>query len=902
MRAIVLATAICLSAVGISSASDSQAAVRQPINIPPQDLRPALQTLAKEHDFQLVYRSEFVRDVRTAGAVGELTTEEALTRLLQGTGLTHRRLDDKTMTIVPLLSSKRGDDVVMGEVQEPHVSRVEQDESLWSRFRLAQLEQEQGARDTPQQRNGEEASDKKRTPLIGEVIVTATKREERLQDVPISVAVVGNQDIERRGLIGMEDYLRSIPGVNQMDKGGVDNAIVIRGISTSAEAQNTIVGSGATVATYFDETPITGSVGMGQGGGIDVRPVDIDRIEVLRGPQGTAWGNASLGGAMRIIPVKPELDDFSAKLAGSVSNTEGEGSENWMAQGVINAPVVKDKFAVRLVGYRYDESGFYRNVAGLDAPTIAMAENFGLGDYVRDHIEDDRGHMVSTGGRVAALWQATDKLNLSLNFLTQDIEQDGTPVAMVGGGFEQARVPIAPQGRVRGEAGEVADTDMDLVNLVMSYDFRWAELKAIASWVDSGQGFAQGWGLPFAFFGPISGTISSDFESFTVETRLASHLDGRFQFLGGLFYEDVKEGFVQTFGDWPGTPETNLFGTNPMFFSEGSRQLDQYAIFGEVSYDLTDKLEATVGGRYFRYEKDERQLFEGGLIEVPLGGGVPVDLDSRESDSTFKATLGYKPTTDSLVYVSWAEGFRLGRPQRPLTSFCDVNGDGIADGTNITIESTRRIDSDFLEQYEVGSKFAFFDRRMVIDAAAYYIEWEGLPILTFARCGGGDVPSSFIANVGAATSKGLDFQASVFVLEGLRLDFGAGYTDAELSEDAPGLGAEKGARLPASPELSANLAVQYDFNLFGQRAFMRVDSFYIGESFSNLPATPDKRAGDYIKVDARTGVEIGALSAEIFVRNLTDEDAFTWRGIVQGGGDFRLRPRTVGVQLGYRFE
>jgi iron complex outermembrane receptor protein len=920
MRVSIAVAVAFLTLGGISAANEANASIKKQTNIPAQGLGAALQTLAQERQLQVVYLSDAVDSLNTTGAVGEFTADEALTKLLSGTGLTYRYLDSNTITVQPLPSRGERDAPAKREGEASvdsspgtggggaHPSEGEGNNakeaqtSFWDRFRLAQADQGTSSNSSTVDKDTQSSNKNSGNRIaLEEVLVTATKREESAQVIPMSISVINNQEIERRGLIGMEDYLRSVPGVNQIDVGPKSNAIVIRGITTSPQAEN--FGSGATVASYFDETPITAAAGLGQGG-IDVRPVDIERIEILRGPQGTAFGSASLGGTMRMIPVKPKLDGFSAKLAAAYSDTSGSGSGNSMIQGVVNIPVVADKFALRAVGYRYLESGFYRNIAGADPATIAIAEPYGLGDFVRGHVQDDVGQIVSTGGRLAALWQATDKLDLSMNFLTQKIEQDGAPESTVGR-YEQTRLPIASQARVRGEAGEVADTHMDLVNLVLNYDLGWAALTSAASWVDSDSAYASDLSRVFPF--PASTTQPSDFKSFTAETRLASKLEGPFQFLGGLYYENLDDSSSQTL-DWPGTPATNplplVFGapaSDPMALFHWTRQLDQRAVFGEASYNLTDKLTATVGMRYFKYEKNERSLQEGGLFGVPLGAGVPVNLDSSEGRSNFKANLSYKPTQDSLLYASWAQGFRLGRPSAGLLpSTCDTNGDGLVDGTSVSIESTRRIDSDFLDNYELGGKFTLFDRRMVVDTAVYHIKWDGLPVNTFAAA----CNLTYTANAGGATSDGVEFQASFFVVEGLRLDFGGGYTKAELSQDAPVQGWHEGDRLPGSPKVSANLAAQYDFDVAGHKAFIRADSFYTGKFYGDLLETPALAAGDYIKVDARAGVAISNLSVELFVRNLTNEDAFTWRGTstfpsVLG---YRLRPRTVGIQLGYSFE
>ncbi len=885
LRSIVLGCMLAVAAPAAMSVSaethPAPAVVNLSIGAIPLDQ--AILQFAQQTGLQVsFYRSDVAPGLKSPALQGKYQPEEALKLLLANSGLQYKFFDERTVAI----RTKGAGPIAWDAAKNMNVAQAGDGahNSGISSGTIGEFD-EQSSNDNNKSSPTEQ---------LQEIVVTAQKREERLQDVPMSIAVIGNQNIERRGLIGMEDYLRSIPGVNQIDR-GADNAIVIRGITTAPQSENFF--SGTTVASYFDETPITAAAGIGAGG-IDVRPVDIERIEVLRGPQGTTFGDASLGGAMRVIPVKPKLDAFSAKLAADYSNTGRGGNNNSMVQGVLNLPIVSNRFALRAVGYRYDESGFYRNIAGDDPSTIAIAESRGLGGFVRGFVQDHVGEAVSTGGRLSALWRATDKLDISLNYLTQKIEQDGRPEVNLGK-YEQTRIPIAPQGRLRGEQGEVNDTEMDLYNAVLNYDMGWAKLTTVSSWIDGGSAYASDFSSALRF--PASSTVVSGFESFSAEARLASKLLGRFQFLGGVYYEDVQNDFLQTY-DWPGAPTPSPLGTNPVGVSERDRSQDQKAVFGEATYGLTDKLSMTVGGRFFKYEKGERILRrEGGIFGVPLGGSVRQDLDSSDDRSSFKANLTYKPTQDILLYTAWAQGFRLGRPDVGATpSLCDRDGDGVVDGSNVTMESTRIIDSDFLDNYEIGGKFALFDRRMVVDASVYHIRWDGLPFRsTIGNC-------AYTDNAGAATSDGVELQASVSVRRGLRLDFGAGYTKAELAEDAPGLlpPAFKGDRLPGSPKLSANLSAQYEFAILGRNAFVRLDSFYTGKFYGDLQQSLFTEAGNYTKVDLRTGVAIGHLGLELFVRNLTDESAFTWRGLTNANASFgyRLRPRTTGVAVRYSFD
>ncbi len=865
---------VMLSVAPLPAAAQAQMV---PFDIAPQSLADTLLQISRQSNIGVMAPAGLTGGRSVQGIHGKMSVEEALMQALKGTDLKYRAASDGSFVIEDSSSSGTSSRPKQkGEAPSP--SHSVQTAGLNS---AAQTSFTSPTDNVPSH--------------IEEVVVTATKRAASVRDVPMSIAVIGNQDIERRGLIGMEDYLRSIPGVNQIDVGGRDNAIVIRGITTSPANEN--AASGATVATYFDETSITGGAGL-SAGGIDIRPVDIERIEVLRGPQGTSFGDASLGGVLRIIPKKPDLNEWSGKVSGSYSNTERYGGDNSMVQGVLNIPVIPGKLAIRAVAYQFDESGAYRNIVGNDAATIARAQTYGLGSLVQGYIRNDIGRMLSEGGRLAVLWAPADNLDVSFNYLRQTIKQDGWPVSDVGS-YLQSHIPASPLWSVRGQDGELADTKIDLWNATVNYNFGWAKLTSIASMVESGS-ISVNTGI---FPPPYSTTNISKFKSITEETRLVSQLDGPFQFLSGIFYENTKDrGPSDTY--WPGTAATNPYSTNPILFNETDRNLVQYAFFGEASYNLTDKLTATVGARYFNYDKDEISLREGAFAgNIPIGSGVRTTVQKDEGGPIYKANLSYKPVDDSLLYASFSQGFRLGRPTAGVISTCDANNDGIVDGTNVTVASTRSINSDSLDNYEVGAKSSFFDQRLVLDATAFHIDWNGLPTSVLISCSG--LSRTYIANAGSATSDGGEIQASLMVAEGLRADFGAAYTHANLSRAVPALGVPNGARLPGSPTFSANMSLQYEFRVSGHKAFVREDSLYTGAFYGDLLQTPGLRAGDYFKMDARAGIQIAKTNIELYVKNVMNENAFTWRGAFGGTNPFagyQLRPRTIGIQVGYIIE
>ena len=206
--------------------------------------------------------------------------------------------------------------------------------------------------------------------VLEEIVVTATKRgDTSTLDIPASISVANEDQISKRGLVGMDDFLRTLPSTNFLDRGAGRNGIIIRGVTASPQDD-------IAVGVYIDETPVTG-LGSIASGNPDLKYVDMQRIEVLRGPQGTLYGDGSIAGTVRVIPNAPDLNDFSAEIAGSASSTADLGGRNTTARAVLNLPVVEDKFAIRIVGYDYDNSGYYENIAGDSADKAIWADAFG---------------------------------------------------------------------------------------------------------------------------------------------------------------------------------------------------------------------------------------------------------------------------------------------------------------------------------------------------------------------------------------------------------------------------------------------------------------------------------------------------------------------------------------------
>ncbi len=847
------------------------------LDIAAQPLEAALLEFSKQTGLQLVVPTGSLPAHTTRPVTGNMPLQAALNLLLSDTNLTYKLVGNRTITIVPPKNplSANYDDAAAIPLQAA---------ASKAGVRLAQAGSEQNKNGIPQQTKA--ATEQS----VQEVLVTATKRTERLQDVPASIAVLTAEDIERRGLVHAEDYLRGIPGASQSYAYG-GQAVVIRGIETAVYAQG--FGAGTTTATYFGETPTTGTGGFHGGSNVDIKLVDIQRVEVLRGPQGTAFGSSSLGGAVRTIPVAPKLDRFEGRLGAGYSMTSGTGGENYMFQGVGNIPLIAGKLAIRGAAYAFSDSGYYRNRAGSD-PTFQanVVAPLNVSSLATD--EDEVGAYYASGGRISALFQATDDLRFTLTYLSQKNQTDGWPLQNIGE-YEQAVLRVAPEFVHRGQNGGYYDTTIDLANGVAEYDLQWADLLATYSYVKSEASLA----LPYTIFGQPKQSLSfgstTPHREYVGEIRLATKLSGAWNFLAGIYGEKIKRDIDERY-IWDGNLAQSLVpGVRFLGVVADDDDLEQKAAFGEVSWQFLPRFTLTGGIRAYKYDRSVFTDRTGPLF----GAGVVLRRGIDASGTNLRANLSYKPSDNALVYAGWAEGFRLGKPQGGANpAQCDLDGNGVIDGTNMTIEQSQFVDSDSVGSYELGAKFATPNRRLSVDAAVFRVEWSGIPVSFRPPC-----LSIFTANAGVARSDGVEFQASFRPTAPVRIDFGGSYINARLTEDAPGIGAFAGNRLPGSPKVNANLGLQYEFDIGGRNASLRADTIYVSSLFISLPGRPTTEAGDYVKLDLSGRIALERINVDLYVRNVTNEDAFTSRSNFRPETliGYRLRPRTVGMQLVYDF-
>jgi outer membrane receptor protein involved in Fe transport len=487
---------------------------------------------------------------------------------------------------------------------------------------------------------------------IDEIVVTATRRATSLNDTAISIAAIGGEEISSRGLTEMNDYLRTVPGVTMLSSGVGQNVIVIRGLGVRPQSESST--AGPSVGVYFGEV----SLGAASSGGSnpDLRMVDLEHVEILRGPQGTLFGSSALAGVVRNIPHAPKLSELEGSVKAGYSSTGGFGGDNAKYEGTLNIPLIEDVLAVRAVAYHHDTSGYIKNIAGTQLATdgvilngistAATAAAFGSGNLYQD--ENDIGAATYTGGRISALWAPTDQLNITLQYITQKAEQDSLEyVQQNTGGYTQAALQVGINTPFDSTGGE---DDISITNLVVEYDFGWANFLSSTVQFDNDSSYVYE-GSPDFGGTPSIQPILTAYEAFTQEFRLVSQSEGELQYVVGAYYEDSESK-----EDVDIYITADAFAANPLVadqFNNGTTK--QLSFYAELSYEFSEQWMLTGGVRRFDYERELHYF-----LDSPLFGSADSAETVDEKGESFKLNLSYSPSDDALIYLQWSEGFRLG--------------------------------------------------------------------------------------------------------------------------------------------------------------------------------------------------------------------------------------------------
>jgi outer membrane receptor protein involved in Fe transport len=734
--------------------------------------------------------------------------------------------------------------------------------------------------------------------VLEEIVVTATKRSERLRDVPVAVTAITSDQIASRGYTNYADYLNTVPNVWMQDIGPGQTQLYIRGLVAQG-------GGGFPVASYFGEA-VT-SILTNNGGFANLRLVDIDRVEVLRGPQGTLFGANSLAGVIRVVPHAPDLEKFGANVDLRGWSTAHSGDASGHIDGMLNLPVAGDQFALRFVASKDQIAGYIDNVVA-DTPDFDYSGALGAppGTLVipgtAAFTRKDINSMDTWGARVSGLWKPVDQLRVEFSYAAQGVTLDAEPpVQPAVGRYEVSR---QLDNFERGMNKE----DERISQLVINYDFGAATFTSASSYIDLKRFQSRDIGFLAAAAG-LGNQLwafqdSSKGDSFTQEFRLASPGGRALQWLVGAFYSNAKFDLRQFVPDYscPTCLPTVLLGQDFAITTEGApigQKQRQKSIFAEASYDFSPQWTLGVGGRWLKDYLESFSPAADGILASFATGHVDASPPVGGDNSVFNpsAYLRFKPTDAQTVYLQIARGFRSGQVNQALSY--DPNGPCADTAGELGIQPIS--DPDKLWTYELGFKAGWGGGKFSTNAAVFHQKWDGVQLGTSQPCG-----FNGVVNGGDASGDGAEVEMNLRFSQAWSANLSASYVHNEFDRVTPNLGYVKGERVPGAPEQNATAGLQYDFSLGGTwSGYARGDYAYVGEvhyKYGQGASATELVQGGYGLGNLRLALKRDALSVELYCRNVTDKNAAEATGDPsQNGFVYLVRPREVGVELRYAF-
>lgn len=731
--------------------------------------------------------------------------------------------------------------------------------------------------------------------MIDEVVVTATRRESGLQDVPLNISAIGGDELVARGITDFTSLSKSMPGLTLNDsspRAGLSNAWIIRGLNNNGLAFNNVPPTQqAPVSTYINDTPVFANL----------RLKDLERVEVLRGPQGTLYGAGSLGGTLRFIAKRPDFSGFQAEATAGAGQTADSDELNYESDLILNMPL-SEKFATRLhVGI--EEQGGYIDAIGLyeidaeGAPVLADPSDLNDSVAQLQPRKEDINNVTTTSARLSARWRPSEAVDVNFSYHYQEQEADGRDLV--------AYVQAGENGRESAQIiEEPFQSEVDLVSLEIQADLGFATLTSSTSYYDT---TAEGvtdylnlyldLGIYESIYGasprPLhrqEGMNAND--AFVQELRLVSNTDGAIDWIVGGFYVDqdielrneqffpgYQEYFdacVPVHGIWFTTGETVCgLGTitgirNGILVTDESTYLsnvftsyEELSVFGEVTWHATEDFQVTGGLRAFRQEYTTNQ--QAGLLWTPDEPGNRTDSGDAE-DVLFKLNASYDIGESTMIYATVSEGFRRG----------GINGLPETIAGVPTNPELFDFDPDTVLNRELGIKGTIADR-IQYSATLFDMDWEHMQIDASATA----LILQSVDNIGDASSRGVELEMWAHLTDAWQISAGYSYVDTEVEnvDEAPdGLNGlpEVGDPLPGTPEHAANLTIQYFQNLASE---MQIDYALTGAYRSELPAPAAAELADetgeaLTTWDFAATLQVNkAWSIRAFVTNIFDEQA-----------------------------
>ena len=710
---------------------------------------------------------------------------------------------------------------------------------------------------------------------LDEIVVTAQRRAERLQDVPAAITALNGDSLNEMHLQGNADLAQRVPGLSFDVLGPGESTLSIRGLGTA-------YGLAPAVSYYLNETPLDIRTD-GNAGAPDIDFFDVDRIEVLRGPQGTLYGSSAMGGALRILTAQPNPAALAvnAEVGGSYMDRGGAG---YSAKSAINLPLSGDA-AIRLVGTYEHVPGYINRVLpgdyGASPPQVSSS--------VARRIND----VDIKGGRIIGTWKPTDALTITPSLVFSRIDAANRSETFSN----------LPDFTIAEYIATPLTSRLTVGNLAVTYDAGFASIlsssSVISRGVDALRDFTLFWANlapPFGLTYPPnrqgSDLTTSRNSGFVQELRLTSPTDRRLRWVAGVYFSHFRQHSTETINSADFAAEIGQTDSSTLYTFDQAVIDQQAAVFADFTYKILPQLELTVGERYYEL-RDSLENVQADVLAPP---SQPL-VHAKASGNSPRFVLTYRPIGDATLYATAARGYRPGGPNV-----------GLPAGVGCTLNDAYRplYDPDSVWNYEIGAKTELWQRRVSVDVAAYRIDWKNVQqAITDPGCG-----SLFVANAGTAQSKGVEAEINVRPIDALRMWFSGSYTRATYQSIAAAFqdasAVHPGDAVPDVPRRKLNVGGEYTRSLGNYSSFLRLDWSHQGSVPTGFTYNDVRPA--YSNLDAAIGVRGARYEASLYGHNLTNSVGIL--SIAQSTADsygsvFNSRistpPRTIGIDLKLHF-
>lgn len=755
--------------------------------------------------------------------------------------------------------------------------------------------------------------------------ISATRRKGTVQEAPLNITALDGDVMKDQNISELADVARWVPGLTVTDQGGRSGSpIIVRGLNTNSSGPGS---DGGTVATYINEIPVS----------IDMRLTDVERVEVLIGPQGTLYGAGTLGGAIRYMLKAPQLDITTGEVYGDIFSVNESDSTGGEAGFIFNLPLIEDQLAIRTSLNVLDDPGFidYGYVVkegGVSLPDPDWANNSAINDNLKK-VKDANGEQTTTA-RISVRWQPTDWLDSTLNYFYQKQDTKGRSIVHhnalnPNNGLNSVLDKYESAYRYE----EPREKEDSLLSLEIKADLGFAELVSatgLSTFESDGQrdqtdllirldyGYEE-----FPSFSAFTRELTDD-EAFTQEIRLVSQNESALNWIVGGYYNKYESDASSR----EYTPHYDEFlgGSRPddlEYYSISRSETTEQAIFGELGYAVNEKLNITFGARFYEYKVWAESDEDFPLANTVFSGAAPdainfefVESNAKDDGNLFKFNANYQFSDDVMAYATVSEGFRIGG-SNGITQCPDPlpdkqTGCGTADDLLYSPDKTTN--------YELGFKSTWFKNKLHFNAAVFNVDWDDAQVAGVTDVGQLPITS----NAGSANAQGVEISSRAIVSDNLTAYATYAYTQAELTSDAPYLfnkdgsdGGQDGDRLPGSAENQFSLGLNYQTEVMNNKM---LDVNY------GITAQSDVITKVGLRNSAETlpGYGLSNLSAKIsadvwavtfYVNNLFDKYTYTsvrrdnaditsanGAQIQRNYGHFINRPRTLGLKFNYQFE